>query len=111
MFIPCGSNTPELVVDREPVERLRLGCSSGGNAADASCLTTAATKDHGEVAVAPKRESWSAGDLAREWFDQMHRSLLRGSLLATGFFPWLFLMRGPALFCAEADRHDRFRLG
>ena len=26
-------------------------------------------KNHSDVAVAPKRRNWSAGDLARDWFD------------------------------------------
>ena len=42
-FIHYESNA-KLVTDREPVERLRLGSNSGDNAADASGLTTAATK-------------------------------------------------------------------
>jgi hypothetical protein len=51
----------KLVINRELGERLRLGCSSGGNAADASRQMTAATKDHGEVAVAPKSEELVRG--------------------------------------------------
>ena len=54
LVIPCGYNTPTLVVDRELVERPRLGWG----------------KDHGEVAVAPRMDSWSAGDPAREGFGQ-----------------------------------------
>ena len=74
----------QLVMDRELVERLRLGCSNGVNAADVSRLTTAATKKQKTTARSPwlqKAEAWGAGDLAREWFDQMPRSLRRGSLL------------------------------
>ena len=73
----------KLVIARELVEQLRLGCSSGGNAADASWLTTTATKKQKTTARSPwlqKGKSWSAGDLAREWFDQMPRSLPRGPL-------------------------------
>jgi hypothetical protein len=68
------------------VEQLRRGCSGGGHTADGSCLTATAADEK------PQRGSlwlqrgviWSVGDLARDWFDQMPWSFLRGSLLLTG---------------------------
>ena len=62
IFYSLGVQCPEACLDREPVERLRLERG----------------EDHGEVAVASERDSWSAGDLAREGFDQMPWGLAPG---------------------------------
>jgi hypothetical protein len=87
LLFPMGLIPRKLVIDRELVDRLRPGCRSGGDAADASRLTTAATKKQKTTATLPwlqKGKSWSAGDLARESFDHMPRGLAPGVFTLVG---------------------------